>query len=353
MIRKILSSAQAGLLLVILCLVALLTAFAGSHPDRLTGEQVNNFLNSYTLIQTATDASFFAIMAVGATIVIISGGIDLSVGSIYALAGVSTAMFLRAHGPFGAGETTFLGFAVSVGVGLACGLANGLMVVGLRVHPFIITLGTMWILRGIAFVASNAESIGLPPALTALAKAPLGLGESRYPVPTLVMLAVTIIGAVYLRETVMGRHVFAIGGNAEASRFSGLRLNRIQIGVFVISGLTAGIAAFMGASFYGSASCVDATGYELYVIASAVVGGASLSGGKGSAVNAMLGALLIVLIRQSIRTLHFDQNYEWIIIGCAIIIAVTLDQANARFTARRLARAAVRTPAPAKGETTS
>ena len=90
----------------------------------------------------------------------------------------------------------------------------------------------------------------------------------------------------------------------------------------------------MGASFYGSASCADATGYELYVIASAVVGGASLSGGKGSAVSAMLGALLIVLIRQSIRTLHFDQNYEWIIIGCAIIVAVVLDQASA--TVRRL-----------------
>jgi ribose/xylose/arabinose/galactoside ABC-type transport system permease subunit len=343
MVGKLLSSAQAGLLLVILSLAAVLTAFAGSHPDRLTGEPVNNFLNSYTLIQTATDASFFAIMAVGATIVIISGGIDLSVGSIYALAGVSTAMALRAHTPSSPFETVLLGLAVSVGVGLACGFLNGLMVVGLRVHPFIITLGTMWILRGIAFVASEAQSIGLPGALTAIAKAPLGLGESLYPVPTLVMMGVTVAGAVYLRETVMGRHVFAIGGNAEASRFSGLRLNRIQIGVFVISGLTAGIAAFMGASFYGSASCVDATGYELYVIASAVVGGASLSGGKGSAVNAMLGAVLIVLIRQSIRTLHFDQNYEWIIIGCAIIIAVTLDQANAHLASRRLARAAVRT----------
>jgi ribose transport system permease protein len=342
MVGKILGSAQAGLLLVILCLGALLTVLAGAHPDRLTGEPVNNFLNSYTLIQTATDASFFAIMAVGATIVIISGGIDLSVGSIYALAGVSTAMVLRALGPAGSFETVFLGFAVSLGVGLACGLMNGLMVVGLKVHPFIITLGTMWMLRGIAFVASEAQSIGLPAALTAIAKAPLGLAESLYPVPTLVMLAVTALGAIYLRHTVMGRHVFAIGGNAEASRFSGLRLNRIQIGVFVISGLTAGIAAFMGASFYGSASCVDATGYELYVIASAVVGGASLSGGRGSAINAMLGALLIVLIRQSIRTLHFDQNYEWIIIGCAIIIAVTLDQANSRLTARRLARAAVR-----------
>ncbi len=342
MLAKLLSSAQAGLLLVILCLGTLLTLLAGSHADRLTGEPVNNFLNSYTLIQTATDASFFAIMAVGATIVIISGGIDLSVGSIYALAGVTTAMVLRAHGPAGPFETAAIGIAISVGVGIACGLMNGLMVVGLRVHPFIITLGTMWMLRGVAFVASEAQSIGLPSALTSIAKAPLGLGESLYPVPTLVMLAVTALGAVYLRQTVMGRHVFAIGGNAEASRFSGLRLNRIQIGVFVLSGLTAGIAAFMGASFYGSASCVDATGYELYVIASAVVGGASLSGGKGSAINAMLGALLIVLIRQSIRTLHFDQNYEWIIIGCAIIIAVTLDQANARLTARRLARAAVR-----------
>ncbi len=342
MVRRFFSSAQAGLLLVIVSLGVLLTLFAGSHPDRVTGESINNFLNSYTLIQTATDASFFAIMAVGATIVIISGGIDLSVGSIYALAGVTTAMVLRAQAPESAVATAVLGLGISVGVGLLCGVVNGLMVVGLGVHPFIITLGTMWILRGIAFVASSAESIGLPPPLTAIAKAPLGLAESLYPVPTLVMLAVTILGAIYLQRTVMGRHIFAIGGNPEASRFSGLRLGRIQVGVFVVSGLTAGVAAFMGASFYGSASCVDATGYELYVIASAVVGGASLSGGKGSAVSAMLGALLIVLIRQSIRTLHFDQNYEWIIIGCAIIVAVTLDQANARLTARRLARAAGR-----------
>jgi ribose transport system permease protein len=341
MLGRILGSAQAGLLLVIICLGALLTLFAGSHADRVTGEMVNNFLNSNTLIQTLTDASFFAIMAVGATIVIISGGIDLSVGSIYALAGVTTAMVLRAQGLDGS-SAAVTGLVISVGVGLLCGVVNGLMVVGLGVHPFIITLGTMWVLRGIAFVSSNAESIGLPGALTAIAKAPLGLAESLYPVPTLVMIAVTVAGSIYLQRTVMGRHVFAIGGNPEASRFSGLRLGRIQVGVFVISGLSAGIAAFMGASFYGSASCVDATGYELYVIASAVVGGASLSGGKGSAVNAMLGALLIVLIRQSIRTLHFDQNYEWIIIGCAIIVAVTLDQANARLAARRLARAAGR-----------
>ena len=330
------------MVLVIFVLGTILTVLAGSHVDRLTGAEVNNFLNSYTLIQTATDASFFAVMAVGATIVIISGGIDLSVGSIYALAGVTTALALRALGPMPAAQTFAIGLAISLAVGLICGALNGLMVVGLRVHPFIITLGTMWILRGVAFVASHAESILLPDVLTRVAKASLGLAASLYPVPMLTMILVTVAGAIYLTQTVPGRHVFAIGGNPEASRFSGLRLRRIQIGVFVISGLTAGLAAFMGASFYGSASCVDATGYELYVIASAVVGGASLAGGKGSALNAMLGAVLIVLIRQSIRTLHFDQNYEWIIIGCAIIVAVTLDQANARLAARRLARAAGR-----------
>jgi ribose/xylose/arabinose/galactoside ABC-type transport system permease subunit len=340
MIRRILASQQAGLILVIVLLGALLTVFAGSHVDGLTGRSINNFLNSHTMIQTATDASFFAIMAVGATIVIISGGIDLSVGSIYALAGVTTAMVLRSMGPMAPAKTVVTGLVVAVGVGLICGSINGLMVVGLRVHSFIITLGTMWILRGIAFVASSAESILLPRALTEVAKAPLGLAASLYPVPMIAMIAVTAVGAVYLTQTVMGRHIFAVGGNADASRFSGLHVPRIQCGVFIVSGLTAGLAAFMGASFYGSASCVDATGYELYVIASAVVGGASLAGGKGSAINATLGALLIVLIRQSIRTLHFDQNYEWIIIGCAIIVAVVLDQASARFSARRLARAA-------------
>jgi len=337
-LRKLLASEQAGLVLVIVTLGILLTAFAGSHVDRLTGAEVNNFFNSYTLIQTATDASFFAVMAVGATIVIISGGIDLSVGSIYALAGVTAALVLRAMGPMGGAATFFVGLGVALGIGVVCGALNGLMVVGLRVHPFIITLGTMWILRGIAFVTSKAESILLPESLTRFAKSPLGLGAALYPVPMLCMLIVSALGAVYLQRTVMGRHVFALGGNAEASRFSGLRLGRIQIGVYVLAGLTAGLAAFLGSGFYGSVSCGDATGYELYVIASAVVGGARLSGGRGSAINAMLGAVLIVLIRQSIRTLHLDQNYEWIIIGCAIVIAVVLDQASARFAARRLAQ---------------
>ena len=335
-IRRVFGSSETGLVLVIALLTILLVALAGSHIDRRTGEMVNNFWNSNTIIQTATDASFFAIMAIGATMVIISGGIDLSVGSIYALAGVTMALFFRAVGPMSGPATVVSGFIVCAGVGLLCGLVNGALVVGLRVHPFIITLGTMWVLRGIAFVATKAESILVPPSLTSAIKASVGLGGGLYPVPMLAMILLTVLGTIYLTRTVMGRHIFAFGGNIEASRFAGLFLSRIQTGVFAMSGLTAGIAAFLGAGFYGSASSGDAQGYELYVIASAVVGGASLLGGKGSALGGMLGALLIVLIRQSIRTLHFDQNYEWIVVGCAIVLAVVVDQWSGRATARRL-----------------
>ena len=168
-----------------------------------------------------------------------------------------------------------------LGIGLLCGLANGVMVVGLKVHPFIITLGTMWVFRGIAFVTSKAESILVPDALTSVVKTTFGSDSALYPVPMLVMILVTALGAIYLSRTVMGRHIYAVGGNVEASRYSGLRLGRILIGVYALSGLTAGIAAYMGISYYGSATCGDATGYELYVIASAVVGGASLTRRQG------------------------------------------------------------------------
>ncbi len=199
----------------------------------------------------------------------------------------------------------------------------------------------MWIFRGIAFVISKAESILMPDVFMSFAKAKL-VSSEIYLVPVLVLLLVAICGSFYLSRTVMGRYIYAVGGNIEASRYAGLKINPILIGVYTISGLTAGVAAFMGASYYGSASCADATGYELYVIASAVVGGASLSGGKGSAINAVLGAVLITLIRQSIRTLRFDQNYEWIIIGCAIIVAVVLDRINIELSHRRLLNMALR-----------
>ena len=185
-LRRLFRSQQAGLLLVIVGLGVALSLLAGTHADPVTGATVNNFLNSYTLIQTATDASFFAIMAVGATIVIIAAGIDLSVGSVYALAGVGDgAGDPRAAARRPRSAPCGLALGVAVAIGFLAGLLNGAMVVGLRVHPFIITLGTMWILRGIAFVSSKAESILLPEPLTRVAKASLGMGASLYPVPML------------------------------------------------------------------------------------------------------------------------------------------------------------------------
>ena len=330
-VQRIVLHPNFGLAAIVLLLGIFLTAFAGTHTDRVTGATVNNFLNPSTLVQVMTDTSFFAIMAVGMTLVIVSGGIDLSIGSIYALCGVGMALILRANPTM----PVPLAFLLCCAIGLVAGLFNGSMVAKLNVHPFIITLGTMWIYRGIAFVSSKAESLLVPPGLTEFAKNTLGMKAGLYPVPMLVMLLVVAVGAFYLQKTVPGRYIVAVGGNSEAARYSGLPIGRIVTGVYVVTGLTAAIAAFMGASYYGSASSNDANGYELYVVASAVVGGASLKGGRGTVLGAFLGALLIVLIRQAIRTLGLDQNYEWIIVGTAVIIAVVLDRWSAISAERR------------------
>lgn len=336
-LAAILGSQQFGLLLVILLLGLALTLSAGSHIDRQSGALVNNFLNSGTLLQVLTDASFFAIMAVGMTMVIVSGGIDLSVGAIYAFAGVIVGLTFRSQPDAGIGALG-AGLALACGVGLLCGAMNGLMSCFLRVHPFIVTLGTMLIFRGLAFVTTKAESILLPQSFTGVAKATLGMGGGLYPMPMLTMVLVTTLGWLYLAKMVAGRRVFAVGGNVVAARYAGLRVNAVLVGVYALSGLTAAIAAFLGGSYYGSVSSSDGSGYELFVIASAVVGGASLQGGRGSALGAMLGALLIALMRQSVRTLRFDQNYEQIVIGCAIIAAVVLDRVSTGFAADRAAK---------------
>ena len=330
---------QFGLVVIILILGIVMTLKAPSHIDRVSGHLVNNFLNPVTLIQIATDTSFFAIMAVGMTMVIISAGIDLSIGSIYAMAAVLMSLQLKSMPTASPAELVIVGIVLSCGIGLIAGLLNGVMVSRLGVHPFIITLGTMWVFRGYAFVKTKAMSILVPDSLTHFAKANLGLRRDLFPVPMLVMLVVTIAGVLFLQKTTWGRRIFAVGGNIEAAKYSGLPVNRILTSVYVLAGLCAGIAAFVGTSFYGSASSGDASGYELYVIASAVVGGASLNGGKGSAIGALLGALLIVMIRQTIRTLDLDQNYEWIIIGIAIVVSVVLDRWSTVQAQRHLVRA--------------
>jgi ribose transport system permease protein len=210
------------------------------------------------------------------------------------------------------------------------------MVVGLGVHPFIITLGTMAIYRGIAFVVTQGQSVGgFPEAFRNFVRQETSDGLSL--VPLIVMVWVAISGGIYLSRLAAGRRVYAVGGNELASRFSGIHVDRVKLSVFVISGLTAGIAALLALGYYGSASSGDGQGYELNVIAAAVVGGASLSGGKGSALGALLGALIIQMISTGIVILNIDQNYSQIIIGAVVILAVLFDQLNNWLAKRRLA----------------
>lgn len=345
---------EGGLLLVIVALGLLLAAFGGKvrltetrkntagEPERVVVEK-NKFFNARNLTQLAKDTSFIAIMAVGATFVIISGGIDLSVGAIYALASVLAAMFFHNYGPVGTHPEAAQWFSVPVGmmiclgVATLCGLLNGGMIVALKVHPFIITLGTMAIYRGIAFVITKGQSIGdFPQGFRNLIRWETEAGLSL--VPLGVMLVVTILGGIYLLRLAAGRRIYAVGGNELAARYSGIRVERVKLSVYVFSGLTAGIAALLAIGYYGSASSGDGAGYELDVIAAAVVGGASLSGGKGTALGALLGALIIKMIDNGIVILGIDQNYSKIIIGAAVILAVVLDQFNTWLARRRLTR---------------
>lgn len=356
---------EGGLLIVVFVLGLLLTIFGGkvrlpAFETNAQGErqrifttdasgnrepafvEKNKFLNVQNLAQLAKDTSFIAIMAVGATFVIISGGIDLSVGAVYALASVMAALVFSHFGPNGPGGGAsglggvMLGILTCLGVATICGLANGVMIVALRVHPFIITLGTMAIFRGIAFVMTKGQSIsGFPEMFRSMVKWEVGNGLTL--VPLAVMVVVTIVGAIYLRRLAAGRRVYAIGGNELASRFSGIRVERVKLSVYIIAGLTAGFAALLSLGYYGAGTSSDGQGYELNVIAAAVVGGASLSGGKGSALGALLGALIIQMISSGIIILGIDQNYSQIIIGSVVIIAVVLDQFNNWLAKRRLA----------------
>lgn len=298
---------------------------------------VSKFLNKDNLIGVATAASFIAVMAVAMAGIIILGGIDLSVGSIYALSAVLGAIALNAIGT-GAESMPVavalpLGVLLCCAVGGACGFVNGAASVGLKVHPFIITLGGMAVYRGIAFVSTGGQSIGdLPESFRWIWRAQVG-GIS--PAPALLMLAVALAGWFIFTRTVFGRRVFAVGGNETAARYAGIPVGRVKILMFTISGALAGLSACMMLGYYGAASSDAGSGYELRVIAAAVVGGASLSGGRGSALGAMLGAIVIQLIDNGIIVLGVDSNYTNIVIGLAIVIAVVVDQTKQGFTARR------------------
>jgi ribose/xylose/arabinose/galactoside ABC-type transport system permease subunit len=284
--------------------------------------------------------SYYAIMAVGMTIVIITSGIDISVGSTMALAALGTAAVLERFAP-GAPRWLVLpvALAIACAIGLLAGLINGGLIVALGVHPFIVTLATLSIFRGVANVTTPIKTLPgpgrvLPDAFTTHFMR-LEIGGVQF-MPLVIMLVCVAVGWIYLHLMVAGRETYAIGGNEEAAKFSGLRINRIKLRVYAIAGLCAGIAGLVSLGRFGTASTSTGTGYELTVIASAVVGGASLNGGRGTALGALLGTLILALIENAIFILHLQQEHRLIIIGLAIVIAVALDRFSEYLRSRRL-----------------
>jgi len=306
----------------------------------------NVFLNPTNLTNdVAENMSYFAIMAVGLTCVIVTGGIDISVAAVMAMSALGGAWILpKLFAPDAPGwEVIPVAIIVTVGIGLVCGLINGLLVVGLDMHPFIVTLGTLSIYRGI--------DIRIPPQATLplsdlviprsfgehFIKWRVVVGTARLtPVPLIVTLLVVLFGWFFLSKTVAGRETYAVGGNEEAARFSGLRTGLVKLRVYVISGMTAGVAGMVMLGYYQAASSNSADGYELMVVAASVVGGASLLGGRGSAVGALLGALIIAMIGDGI-TLFADTRDRMIIVGVLIIVAVAIDGWAQKLRIRRMA----------------
>ena len=348
-------------LLVVIGILGLVLTFA-AEPITVRGQLVNNFFRLDNLIpNVATPMSWMAIMALGVTFVIVAGGIDISVGSIFGLSALGAVAVLQTL-PENASAWGVLPLAVIVplGIGLLCGLVNGALVVGLRMHPFIVTLGTLSIFRGIALISVPSKSLpsgdkSLPLAFTTNFMSwqlPLGRGEVPslllQPVPMILMVVCVAAAWIFLAHTVAGREIYALGGNEEAARFSGLPVGRIKLRVYALSGLAAGIAALVSTGYFGSANTATGEGYELAVIAAAVVGGASLSGGRGSALGAVLGALIIKLIENGIYilktielgpiTLSLSKEYTKIIIGIAIIVAVAVDRFSEYLRSKKLTK---------------
>lgn len=311
-------------------------------------ERVNKFLEVGNLILLLQSASYVAIMAIGMTAIIVMGGIDLSVGSIYALAGVLGAMALDGlvGGPGAAQSPWYIaipvGLAVCISVGAAAGAINGAFIVGLKVHPFIITLGSMAAYRGLTLVINGkyngGTSIGPFPEsfTTGFMKAELAALQVN-PVPAVIMVLVTLAGMFVLGRTVLGRRAYAIGGNETAAKYAGVPVGRVKILFYMICGGLAGLSASVYLGYLGGFASNAGEGYELNVIAATVIGGASLAGGRGSALGALLGAIIIQLIDNGMIILEIDTTYNKIVMGVAIVVAVVLDQAKSRFGGARRA----------------
>ena len=280
--------------------------------------QSEPFRSADNLFNIVSQNAWLLIAGMGMTVVLLGAGIDLSVGSVMALCGV-----VSAHTMVRLGWSVPLSIAAGLGTGAAAGLVNGLIATRLRVPAFIATLGMLLVARGMALkVAQGVTVDGIPDAFGALANArPLGI-----PVPVLLTIAVAVLVALMLHFTKFGRYIQAIGSNPEAARVSGVPVERVQIGAYVLGGLLAGLAGLVEAARQGSGNPTSAEGYELDVVTAVVVGGASLSGGEGRVSGTILGALLVAVLRNGLNLLGVEPFLQKASIGVLIIAAVAFDQ---------------------------
>lgn len=265
--------------------------------------------------------SWIAIIAVGMTMVIITAGIDLSIGSVLALAACSMGKLVEQ------GMNVWVGVLVGLAIGGACGLLNGLAITKLKIPPFIATLGMMGMARGATFVVTRSTYSILPDALVNSVGRGSWLGV---PVPVWIMAAVAIWGSVLLRHTTMGRYIYAIGGNEEAARLSGIRVDRVKLIVYALTGLLAGLGGMVLAARSNTAQPTFGLGSELNVIAAVIVGGTSLMGGEGSVTGTVIGAAILGIIPCALILFFIPADWQYIAVGAVIIIAVALDRLKKR-----------------------
>jgi putative xylitol transport system permease protein len=299
------------------------------------------FLQPSNIVRVLRQITYNCILGVGQTFVIVTGGIDLSVGSLVALTGVVAALF--------ANSLHLTGFAliastliVALAVGAAAGWINALPVVRLGLPPFITTLAMLQMALGLSFILSH----GRPVALQSGAFTNTGIGSflggvtsalhlPSIPIPVIWMLAIVVVASVVLMRTRFGRYVFAIGGNEEAARLAGIDVARVKTLVYVISGASAAVVGFLYMALFSSGSPQTGTGDELLEsIAAVVVGGTSLSGGRGSIVGTFFGALLIGVLYNAMNLLGVDSYLQKVVLGAVILLAVVLDELRKRYLTR-------------------
>jgi ribose/xylose/arabinose/galactoside ABC-type transport system permease subunit len=284
-------------------------------PD---SDRPHPFVNAENALLILKYSAIYGIAAVGAAVVIISGGIDLAPGAVIALSGVVTSgLFVDA------GVSLPVSIAAGLGVGVLSGLVTSILVVAVRLPPFIATLGVMGITRGLAFIITEGQyydvSGQLPPGWR-----PLGLPTDW--LAPVVMFAMAVLFQVLMTRFQWGRAIFSVGGNETAALFSGIAIGRVKTSVYVLSSFLAALSGIVLVIVQGQGKADLATGYELDIIASAVVGGASLSGGRGSVMGAVLGTLIFGVLRNALPQIPGATFYDRLIVGIVVIVIVVMDQ---------------------------